>query len=92
MRAIVMLVLLAGCSTVPSVPEVRIQKETVEVARPCAVTVPVRPAPLARPLPSDSVALAALLGGKLSEYAGPGAYADRAEAAIKICTSGGPFP
>ncbi|AHE55992.1 hypothetical protein [Sphingomonas sanxanigenens] len=71
-------------------PSPGIRVETVEVVRevqrPCPVTPPVRPAPLERPLPADAAALAALLGARLAEWAGPGGYGDRAAAALAICT------
>lgn len=70
-------------------PEPGIQIRTVEVVkevqRPCPVTKPSRPAPLAKPYPSDAVQLAAALTAKLLEYAGPGGYAERADAAIDRC-------
>jgi hypothetical protein len=59
---------------------------TVETMRPCAVAIPARPAPLALPLPTDAVALAATLALKLREWAGPGQYGDTADAALKTCT------
>ena len=91
MRALWLLLACAGCATPqPVIPPVQIQKEVVEVQRPCAVTKPVRPAPLARPLPVKSDALIAVLASKLMEYAAPGAYADRADAAITTCTRTSP--
>ena len=72
-------------------PEPGIEVRTVvvvkEVQRPCPVTKPERPAPLAQPLPGDAVQLAALLGAKLAEWAGPGGYGERADAAIERCTT-----
>lgn len=65
--------------------EVRTQVVTKEVQKPCPVTKPARPAKLARPLPTDAVKLAALALAKLAEYAAPGGYADRADAAITEC-------
>ena len=62
---------------------------TKEVAKPCPVKEPARPAALQRPLPTDAVSLAALLGAKLLEYAGPGGYADRAHDAIETCNRAG---
>lgn len=66
---------------------VRVETQTVylETQRACPGEKPARPAPLARPLPTDPVALAALLGAKLMEYAGAGQYADRADAIIDRC-------
>jgi len=59
---------------------------TKEVQRPCNVKVPVRPAPLALPLPTDLGQLVAVLGAKLAEWSGPGKYGDRARDALAICT------
>lgn len=81
--------LLAACGTgvtPPPAVEVRTVVKTVEVAKPCPVTIPERPAPLAKPLPTDAVRLAALLGAKLVEWAGPGKYGERADAALRQCT------
>lgn len=85
------LLLLAGCATdtTPGI-EVRTVEVVRETQRPCPVTKPTRPAPLERPLPADSVALAALLGAKLAEWAAPGGYGERADAAIEICTRAAP--
>lgn len=83
----------SGCATDQSgPPAVQIQTvtHTVEVQRPCAVTKPVRPAPLARPLPDDMGRLLALVSGKLAEWSGPGGYGERAEAAIGTCTKVNP--
>ena len=89
MRLLVIALLVAGCArTPPPAVEVRTQVVTREVMRPCPVTIPKRPAPLARPLPSDAVALAAVLGIKLGEYSGAGAWADRAERALERCVAG----
>jgi hypothetical protein len=68
-------------------PGVRVETVEVvrEVQRPCPGEKPVRPAPLARPLPTDAVQLAALLGAKLGEYTLPGKWADKAEAIIDRC-------
>lgn len=84
-----LIVLLAGCGTgvtPPPAVEVRTQTVIKEVAKPCPVTIPERPAPLAKPLPTDAVRLAALLGAKLVEWAGPGKYGERADAALRQCT------
>lgn len=80
---------LTACATTGAPPpavQIRTVTRTVEVSKPCPVTKPVRPAPLARPLPTDAVALAAMLGSKLLEWSGPGGYGDRADAAIGQCT------
>jgi len=83
------LISLAGCATTnrPCVPKVETQIVVKTVQRPCPVTIPTRPAPLARPLPSDLERLAATLAGKLAEYTAPGGYADRASAALRTCTN-----
>lgn len=82
---------LSSCAgtTPPPAVEVRTQTVVKEVAKPCPVRTPVRPAPLARPLPSDAVALAALLGSKLSEWAAPGGFGDQALKAIATCQRAG---
>lgn len=79
---------LSACARPDAPPpgvEVRVVETVKEVRRPCPVTKPKRPAPLAKPLPTDAVQLAELLGAKLLEYAGPGAFADRADAALETC-------
>lgn len=78
---------LTACAgtTPPPAVEVRTVVKTVEIQRPCPITTPVRPAPLARPLPTDAVKLLALVAAKLVEYSGAGGYADRADAAIELC-------
>lgn len=81
---------LAGCTTTQTAPpavEIREVTKTVEVQKPCPVTIPQRPAKLATPLPDDAVRLAALLGAKLVEWAGPGGYGDRADAALRKCAA-----
>lgn len=80
--------LLASCNDHPQSVGERVVYQTVdrEVPRPCPVTKPVRPAPLARPLPTDPGALVSLLAAKLKEWAGAGGYGERAEAAITTCT------
>lgn len=84
---IVALVALSGCAgSPPPAVEVRTVTVTKEIQRPCAVTIPARPAKLSRPLPSDPVALAAALTLKLMEYAAPGGFADKATAALTTCT------
>lgn len=69
----------------PPAVEIRTQTVVREISKPCPVQTPVRPTKLARPLPEDAVALAALLGSKLSEYAATGGFADQALAAIATC-------
>lgn len=84
--ALASLLALAGCtSTSPPAVAVRTVEVVREVQRPCPVTPPRRPAPLDRPLPADVAALAALLGARLAEWAGPGGYGERADAALMLC-------
>lgn len=87
-RYFVAVLLLAGCArtNVPPAVEIRTVTKTVEIQRPCAVSIPARPTKLARPLPTDGTALAAILGAKLLELMGPGGYVDHADAALKTCT------
>ena len=86
MRILPLALLLAACAkTPPPAVEVRTVVKTVEVQKPCAVTIPARPAPLPAVLPTNAVQLAALLGAKLAEWSGPGKYGDRAEAALRRC-------
>jgi len=76
---------LTACQT--DQPGIRVETQTVvkEVMVPCPGTKPARPAPLSRPLPTDPVQLAALLGAKLAEYAAKGMYADQADAIMDRC-------
>ncbi len=88
--AIATLSLLSACATTPkpcppSIPKVETVEVVRTVAKPCPVTQPVKPAPLAKPLPTKSDALIAVLVEKLAEYAGQGGYAERAEQAIASC-------
>lgn len=76
-----------GATTPPPAVEIRTVEVIKEVQRPCPVTKPKRPDPLPRPLPTDSVQLAALLGLKLAEWSAPGGYGDRADAALTICAT-----
>lgn len=75
---------LYGCSTSEPGIEIRTVEKLIEVPRPCPGPRPDRPAPLG-PLPTDAIKLAAMLGAKLSEYAGGGGYADRADAIFERC-------
>jgi hypothetical protein len=77
---------LAACSTPNPGIEVRTVEVLKEVPRPCPVTKPVTPSKLTRPLPTDPARLIDLLVAKLTEFAGPGGYAERADAALDICT------
>lgn len=83
--------LLAACATTnaarPAV-EIRTVVKTVEITKPCPVTKPVRPSKLGT-LPTDANKALALVGAKLAEYAAPGKYADRADAAIDTCKKAG---
>lgn len=81
--------LLSACATdsgPPPAVQIRTVERVVEVQRPCPVKVPVRPGPLAKPLPTDAIALAAVLALKLNEYIGPGKWADGVESALDKCT------
>lgn len=84
--------IIAGCDSHPQSVGTKVvfQEVVKEVPRPCPVTNPTRPAPLARPLPTDPGALVSLLVGKLLEWAGPGGYGERADAAITTCTKPAP--
>lgn len=77
----------AGCASTKSPPavEVHVVEKLVEIQRPCPVKKPDRPGPLARPLPTDSIQLNALLALKLADYAAPGGYTDKLEALLAIC-------
>lgn len=79
--------ILAGCGDHPQSAGTKVVYQTVykETQRPCPVTKPERPAPLARPLPADPGALVDVLTAKLEEWAGKGKYGDRADAAIDTC-------
>lgn len=78
---------LTACST-PGQPGIKVEYKTVEkeVPRPCPVTKPVTPEKLKRPLPKDPARLLDLVTAKLLEWAGPGGYGERANAAIETCT------
>lgn len=82
--------LLSACAATPKpCPPALPKIETIEVvrtvAKPCAVTKPAIPAPLARPLPVGSDALIAVLVEKLAQWSGEGGYGERASAAIDEC-------
>lgn len=80
------LFLIAACAT-PGPVGVRVEtvERVVETQRPCPGEKPARPAPLDRPLPTDAVALAALLAAKLAEWSAPGMYGDQADAIMTRC-------
>lgn len=82
------LAFVTACSAQDAHPAVEVRTVTVtrEIQRPCAVAIPKRPAPLAKPYPSDAVALSAVLARKLLEWSGPGAFGDRAVDALGVCT------
>jgi hypothetical protein len=86
---VIMACLPAAMCTRPDQPGIQIRTVEVvrEVQRPCPVVKPQRPSQLAKPLPTDAVQLAALLGAKLLEWAGPGGYGERADAALARCIS-----
>ncbi len=77
---------LSACTTPQPGIKVEYREVLKEVQRPCPVTKPVTPAPLARPLPADPARLLDLVVAKLTEWAGPGGYGERADAAIETCT------
>ncbi len=85
MKYLLPLLLLAGCSGAPRPERVVIQKQVVEVQKPCPVTAPDRPAPVGA-LPADARDAVLTLAAKLLEWSGAGGYGDRADAAIGICT------
>lgn len=81
--------LVPACTrTPPPEPATRVVYQDVvrETKRPCPVERPRRPDRLARPLPDNPAQLIDLLAAKLLEWAGPGGYGDRADAAIETCT------
>ena len=80
--------LLSNCTTTGE-PGIKVEYREVlkEVPRPCPVLKPTRPAPLARPLPTDPARIVDLLVAKLTEWAGAGGYGERADAAIDTCTA-----
>lgn len=65
--------------------EVRTVRVPVEVQAPCPGNPPVAPGALDRPLPTDAVPLAAVLGAKLLEYVGAGKYVDQVDAYVRAC-------
>lgn len=77
---------LSACAGKPKPAiDIKFVEVVVEVQKPCPGEKPVRPAPLARPLPSDLGQLAATLAKKLAEYSDPGNYADQADAFVDRC-------
>ena len=76
---------LAACTTTQPGIEIRTVEVPVETQRPCPGIVPVRPAPMERPLPADANVLIARLAAKLMEFSGQGMYADRVDAYVSVC-------
>lgn len=88
MRCASLLIVLAltGCTTSTPPVDVRIQERVVETMRPCPVTIPERPATLrAEDLPDDARDALRVAVASLLQFQAPGGYADRAEAALRIC-------
>jgi len=57
--SVILLLALAGCggrANIAPAVQARVVTTTVEVQRPCPVTVPKRPTALALPLPNDALA------------------------------------
>lgn len=80
-----MLAALTACSQpTPPATQIKIQRETVGVFKGCNVVAPTRPGPLGD-IPENSEQALAKVGAKLTEYAGPGKWADRMEKALAIC-------
>lgn len=82
--------LLTSCAHAPVlVPATRVvyKDVVVQVQRPCPAKVPKRPDPLAKPLPTDLGPLLDVVSAKLEEWAGKGAYGEKADAALKTCTT-----
>ena len=78
---------LAACASTQPAVEVRIQRETVEVMRPCPVVVPVRPSPLTRAeLPASAADALRIAIARLLEWQGAGGYGEQADAALDVCT------
>jgi hypothetical protein len=87
---IVSALLLTGCFGKDEPPRVRIeyQDRLVETVKPCPAEKPERPAKLARPLPGTPAQLIDVLVAKLTEWAGPGGYGEKADAVIDSCIKG----
>ena len=77
---------LTGCTTATPPVDVRIQERVVTVQQPCPVTIPERPATLrAEDLPDDARDALRVAVASLLQFQAPGGYADRVEAALRIC-------
>lgn len=76
---------LAGCAGGQSATKIETIEVIKEVQKPCPGERAARPTPLISPLPTDLETLAAVLAAKLVEYAGPGKYADKADAIMLRC-------
>lgn len=81
----VALFLLTACATDQPGIQVKTVEVVKEVQRPCPGVKPVRPAALAKPLPTSLEALAAALAAKLAEWSAPGQYGDKADAVLTRC-------
>lgn len=83
------LTLSAGmCKTTEPAVEIRTVEVVKEVQKPCPGETPIRPTPLGT-LSADARQALAQVGAKLTEYAGKGQYADKAEAYFKTCPPAG---
>ena len=77
---------ISSCTTAEPGIRVETVKVPVEVQKPCPAEIPKRPEPIGA-LPTDAVKLAATLGAKLIEWAGPGGYGDRADEIMQRCVT-----
>lgn len=84
--ALIFLVALPACATTEPAIKVEYREVLKEVQRPCPATKPTKPKSLVRPLPKDAGRLVDLLVAKLTEWAGPGGYGERADSALDTCT------
>lgn len=82
----IVLAALTACTHTPTPPatQIKVVRETVEVFKGCNIVAPPRPGPLGD-IPQNSEQALAKVGAKLTEYAGPGKWADRMEKALAIC-------
>lgn len=84
-RLILLPLFLAGCAHDQPGVQVKTVEVVKEVQRPCPGDMPVRPAALAKPLPTNLEALAAALAERLAEWSAPGKYGDQADAIMRRC-------